>query len=423
MFQHIEENQGLRAQAQMLQQGEFSRAGSRLVYVFPCLPATWPLPSECPCPFFAVNTRDDEAVPHKTAENEKFREREAEVAAKLRRFEQHVQELDNSTASLRHDNKLLHQENLALQREIQDLKTSRESTPSPGSSNSAGRKDKTSGVAGIDDSPLPPPLTSSSSQPGRSASPKVIFQGGGGSAAKVEASQDAPAIETERWETAAEGHTTSPTGGENVHPNAGGEAQSWPHSGKKLFQWKSPIEQVQLIYSPTPSPSVPSNVSCGSADSCATKAANAAQVGSSIEADCAVRGGSGVVEKLLQALLSSATVAGPDGLAAAKTLGVKSLESQGRREIFASEDALRVIFAVASGQGIQEAVRKSCCLVLANLSLEDEGRRGLLQLAQEPAARMHGHGRGHGRGMGDGDGDRDTAAVFRFLLPLLQVNT
>ena len=422
MFQHIEENQGLRAQAQMLQQGEFSRAGSRLVYVFPSVAAICPLPSKCQCAFFAGNTRDDEAVPHKTAENEEFREREAEVAAKLRRFEQHVQELDNSTASLRHDNKLLHQENLALQREIQDLKTSRESTPSPGSSNSAGRKDRASGVAGIDDSPLPPPLTSRS-PPGRSASPKVIFQGGGGSVAKGEASYDAPAIKPERRETAAEGHTTPPTGGENVHPNAGGEAESCPHSGKKLFQWKSPIEQVQLIYSPTPSPAVPSNVSCGPADSCAIKAANAAQVGTSIETDCAVGGGSEVVEKLLRALLSSATVAGPDGLAAAKTLGVKSLESQGRREIFASAGALHAIFAVASGQGIQGAVRKSCCLVLANLSLEDEGRRGLLQLVQEPAARMYGDGRGHGRGMGDGDGDRDTAAVFRFLLPLLQVNT
>jgi hypothetical protein len=148
---------------------------------------------------------------------------------------------------------------------------------------------------------------------------------------------------------------------------------------KKLFKWNSPIEQ-EFIYSP-PSSQSPQSRKSESPSSTVFRASpgkgkgnREGQLHEEEEAEEVSDGDQSEIQQWLRMLRKSG---GGDSSAeaeaieqAARSLGLRSIEVDGRREIRDEEGAAAALLEVVSAVDTPPPVRKHCCLVLANVTLD-----------------------------------------------------
>jgi hypothetical protein len=169
---------------------------------------------------------------------------------------------------------------------------------------------------------------------------------------------------------------------------AGGEWSGAGEEGigsKKLFKWNSPLEQIKFIYSPTPSQSPQSGMSVSPVPMSASSSTSSIVFRASPnkgkgneerqaqeEAEDEADGNASEIQQWLR-MLRKSWGGEPSSEAieqAARSLGLRSVETDGRREIQEEEGAVETLAEAVSAVDTPPCVRKHCCMVLANVTLE-----------------------------------------------------
>ena len=150
---------------------------------------------------------------------------------------------------------------------------------------------------------------------------------------------------------------------------------------KKFFKWNSPLEQIKIIYSPTPSQSPQSGMSVSpvpmSASTIVFRASPNKGKGNEErqaqeEAEDEADGNASEIQQWLRILRKSGG-GEPSSEAieqAARSLGLRSVETDGRREIQEEVGAVEMLVETVSAVDTPSCVRKHCCMVLANVTLD-----------------------------------------------------